>query len=72
MTTLPNDPPTDDDDWSHEQIGRAEEPAADPDDLDAFSDEDLEAIAEEEEAEAAVAPTRVTYPGEDVDDEDEV
>ncbi len=48
MTTLPNDPPTDDDDWSHEQLAHAEEPAADPDELDAYSEEDLDDLADED------------------------
>ena len=69
MTTLPNDPPTDDDDWSHEQLVHAEAPAADPDELDAYSDEELEAFAEED-ADDAIGMSRVTYPGEDVDEED--
>ena len=69
MTTLPNDPPTDDDDWSHEQLARAEAPTSDPDDLDAYSDEELEAFAEED-ADDAIGMSRVTYPGEDVDEED--
>jgi len=48
MTTLPNDPPTDDDDWSHEQLTHAEEPTADPDELDAYSEEDLDDLADED------------------------
>ena len=66
MTTLPNDPPTDDDDWSHEQLEQAEEPAADPDDLDAYSDEELEAFAEVD-PDDATGTARVTY--EDLEDE---
>ena len=69
MTTLPNDPPTDDDDWSHEQLAHTEAPASDPDELDAYSDEELEAFAEED-ADDAIGMSRVTYPGEDVDEED--
>jgi hypothetical protein len=68
MSTLPNDPPTDDDDWSHEQLERAEQPAADPDELEAYSDEELEAFAEED-ADDAIGMSRVSYPGEDSDDE---
>ena len=68
MSTLPNDPPRDDDDWSHEQLENAEEPAADPDDLEAYSDEELEVLGEED-ADDATGMSRVSYPGEDVDDE---
>ncbi len=68
MTTLPNDPPTDDDDWSHEQLARAEEPAADPDELDAYSEEDLDDLADEDEAGAD--STGATYPDTAADDED--
>jgi hypothetical protein len=68
MSTLPNDPPTDDDDWSHDQLEHAEQPAADPDDLEAYSDEELEALAEED-ADDAIGISRVSYPGEDADDE---
>jgi hypothetical protein len=68
MSTLPNDPPRDDDDWSHEQLERVEEPAADPDDLEAYSDEELEAAAEED-ADDGIGGSRVSYPDEDLDDE---
>ena len=67
---MPNDPPTDDDDWSHEQLEHVEEPTADPDDLDAYTDEELEAFADED-ADDAIGVSRVTYPGEDVEEEDE-
>ena len=70
MSTLPNDPPRDDDDWSHEQLENAEEPAADPDDLEAYSDEELELLGEED-ADDAIGLSRVSYPGEDVDVDDE-
>lgn len=69
MTTLPNDPPADDDDWSHEQLEHAEEPAADPDDLDAFSEEQLEAFAEEP-AEERSTGRLAHYPEEDTDEEE--
>jgi hypothetical protein len=74
MTTLPNDPPADDDDWSHEQLEQDNELAADPDDLEAYSDEELEAFADED-ADEITTGGRVSYPGEDVDetaDEDEI
>ncbi len=67
MTTLPNDPPTDDDDWSHEQLAHAEEPAADPDELDAYSEEDLADLADEDGD--GTAGAGATYPDTD-DDED--
>ncbi len=71
MTTLPNDPPTDDDDWSHEQLAHAEEPAADPDELDAYSEEDLDDLddlADEDGAGAGTASAGPTYP--DTDDDE--
>lgn len=37
MTTLPNDPPADADDWSHEQLAASEGPAADPDNSDVYA-----------------------------------
>ncbi len=36
MTTLPTDPPVDDDDWSHEQLDSSAKAPADPDDLDVY------------------------------------
>ena len=83
MTTLPNDPPRDDDDWSHEQTARDvesvdpedlesfdDQPAEDPDNLDAYTEEELEVFADEDIYDK-VSGTRVSYPGEDLDDEEE-
>lgn len=80
MTTLPNDPPRDDDDWSHEQTARdvesvdpedletyAEEKAVDPDDLAAYSEEELEVFADEDIYDK-VSGHRVSYPGEDLEE----
>ncbi len=71
MTTLPNDPPVDDDDWSHQQVeSPVEAPVADPDELAAYSEEELEVFADEDIYEK-VAGHRVSYPGEDLDELDD-
>ncbi len=67
MTTLPTDPPTDDDDRSHDQRAAEEVPGA-PDDLDAYTEDELEAYADDE---PVLGGARATYPGEDVDAADE-
>ncbi len=53
MTTLPNDPPVDDDDWSHDLTAGQEDVLPDPDDLEAFSEEDLDDL---DDLEDEVAP----------------
>ncbi len=68
MTTLPNDPPIDDDEWSHQQVETTEAPVADPDDLAAYSEEELEVFADEDIYDK-IDGHRVSFPGEDLDEE---
>ncbi|MDQ3307990.1 MAG: hypothetical protein M3499_06500 [Actinomycetota bacterium] len=68
MTTVSTDPPADDD-LSHELLADEDPPGA-PNDLDAHSEEELEAVSGIE-GDALLGGARATYPSEDVDSSDE-
>ncbi len=48
MTTLPTDPPADDDDWSHEQLADSQDAPVDPDDVDVYPKADPGVIPDAE------------------------